>query len=178
MTENYELQTNQEETKKTKSRHLSIFDFYKILQLECIASDLRSKFYPKIQDKEYWKKVYINKKTTVEDISSRNKVNNQPLPSIFTDDEILQTYRSEILGQGGYPKFIYKNSENEISQGYLDSQYYYSKGVDVLCIYFDETKTGKVKFYQPGSNIVTVKFIDSNIEEEVALPISNVTRII
>lgn len=166
----------EQEVKKAKSRHLSIFDFYKVLQLECIVAELRSKFYPKIQDKEYWKKVYHSKKLTVEDISLRNKVNNQPLPSIFTDEEILQEYRKEILGEGGFPKFIYKNKENENSQGYLDYQYYYAKNADIVCEYFNETKTGKVKFHQPTSSTVTVNI--PGIQGDIVLPTSKVTRIL
>jgi hypothetical protein len=166
---------NLNEVSKNKSRHLSIFDYYKILQLEYIVAELRTKFYPKIGDKEFWKKVYNNKKVTIEDISLRNKVNNQPLPSIFTDEEMFNSYKEEILGSGGYPKFIYKNSDNEISQGYLDSQYYYAKGVDVVCNYFGETKIAKVNSYSPNSKIVSIKISDN---ENIDIPITDVTRIL
>lgn len=166
----------EEVVKKTKSRNLSIFEFYKILQLECIVSELRTKIYPKIKDKNFWKGVYENKKLTVLDISARNPVNNQSLPSIFSDEEIMADYRKEIFGTGGYPKFIYKNAEQENSQASLDHQCYYNKGVDVTCLYFNEVKLGKVKFHQPLSKTITVSFLDN--EQGVELPITDVTRIL
>lgn len=161
---------------KTKSRNLSIIQFYKILQLEAIVAELRCKIYSKIKDKNYWKGVYEHKKSTILDISSRNQVNNQPLPSIFSDDEIMAEYKKEIFGEGGYPKFIYKNLEQENSQSYYDHLNYYSKGADVSCIYFSSFKLGKVKHHQPQSKVVTVIFDD--IASEVELPITDVTRII
>jgi hypothetical protein len=161
---------------KQKSRNLSIYEFFRILQLECVVAELRAKIYPKVKDKDYWKNVYENKKITIIDIASRNKVNNQPLPSIFTDDDILKEIKDEIFGQGGYPKFIYKNKDQENSQGYLDHQCYYAKNSDVLCSYFGESKIGKVKFHQPQSKLVTV--IIPDVSEEVQLPISEVTRIL
>ncbi len=163
-------------SQKQKSRNLSIYEFFKILQLECIVAELRTKIYPKIKDKDFWKNVYENKKITVLDIASRNKVNNQPLPSIFTDEDILKELKEEVFGQGGYPKFIYKNDEQATSQGYLDHQYYYAKYSDVLCNYFGEIKVAKVKFHQPPSKLVTVTITDNN--EEVQLPITDVTRIL
>lgn len=170
------LQTQEEAVKKPKSRNLSIFEFYKILQLECIVAELRTKIYPKIKDKNFWKGVYENKKVTVLDISARNPVDNQPLPSIFSDEEILADYRKEIFGTGGYPKFIYKNADQEHSQSYLDHICYYSRGTDVTCLYFNEVRLGKVKFHQPNSKTVSVIFPDT--PQGIELPITNVTRIL
>lgn len=171
---NTEIPEESTTVKKSKSRNQSIFEFFKTLQLECIVAELRTKIYPKIKDKEFWKGVYENKRITVLDIASRNKVNGHPLPSIFTDEDILKEYKDEVYGEGGFPKFIYKNSEQEYSQGYLDHNYYYAKGVEVLCNYFNEPKIGKVKFHQAGSPEVSV-YID---KAEVILPIKDVTRIL
>jgi hypothetical protein len=160
--------------KKQKSRNQSIFEFCKTLQLECIVAELRTKIYPKIKDKEFWKGVYENKRLTILDIASRNRTNNHPLPTIFTDDDMLKEYKDEIFGEGGFPKFIYKDETQEYSQGYLDHNNYYAKGVDVLCNYFNEPKIGKVKFHQANSHTVTVLIN----KEEVILPIKDVTRIL
>lgn len=166
--------TENVEVKKEKSRHLPIYEFFRILQLEAIVADLRSKIYPKTKDKDFWKKVYENKKNTVLDIASRNKVNNLPLPSIFTDDEILEEYKREVYGDGGFPKFIYKNEEQKYQQGYFDCINYYAKNADVACKYFNEIKIGNVKYYQNGSKNVSV-IIDG---KDFNLPITDVTRIL
>lgn len=162
------------EIKKEKSRHLPIYEFFKILQLEAIIADLRSKIYPRTKDKDFWKKVYENKKNTVLDIASRNKVNNLPLPSIFTDDEIMDEYKQEIFGDGGFPKFIYKDEEQEYKQGHFDFINYYARKSDVACKYINEIKIGKVKYYQPNSKFVSVIIND----QEYELSINDVTRIL
>lgn len=161
--------------KKTKSRDLDIYEFFKILQLEALVAELRSKIYPKVKDKGFWKKVYENKKKTVFDIAERNKVGNTPLPSIFTDEGIMESYKGEIFGEGGYPKFIYKDKEQEYVQGFYDCINYYAKGSKVACKYYDEIKIGVVKYYQPHAKSVTI-ILDSG--DSVEFETKNVTRIL
>lgn len=161
--------------RKEKSRNLGIYEFYKILQLEAIVAELRAKIYPRIKDKNFWRKVYENKKKTVFDISERNKVNGIPLPSIFTDGDQYEAYKKEIFGDGGYPKFIYKDKDQEQQQGFYDCINYYAKGSNVACKYLDDIKIGTVKYYQPYSKNVTVILENG---ETVELEIKSVTRIL
>jgi len=65
-----------------KSRHQSLYDFLECLQLEYVTVELRSKIYPSISDKKYYKKVMGYKLEKVEDIALRND-----LPTIFNNDE-------------------------------------------------------------------------------------------
>lgn len=162
-------------TKKEKSRHISVFEFFKILQLEAIVADIRGKIYYRAKDKNYWKKVFESKKKTVLDIAERNKVNNIPLPSIFTDSEMYEEYQKEILGEGGYPSFIYKNKDDEQNQGYYDSINYYQRGSSIACKYLNEIRFGVVESYKPYSSVVSVK-LENNLKLE--LPIKDVTRIL
>lgn len=163
-----------QEEKREKSRNLRIFEFFKILQLEALCAELRSKIYTKTSDRNFWKKVYEFKKKTVQDIAERNKVGDQPLPSIFTDEDMYRDYCKEIYGTGGFPTFLYKNKENEYLQAPYDSEYYYAKGSDVSCKHLDQILIGQVEFHQPSSNQVTVKVKD----EVMTFPITDVTRIL
>lgn len=175
---NYNNENTQNEVagnKREKSRNIGIYQFFEILQLEAIVADLRSKIYPRIKDKNYWRKVYEYKKGTTFDIAERNKVEGIELPTIFTDDEMLQEYKNRIFGSGGYPHFMYKDKEQELSQSYYDSQNYYAKDSDVICKDNDGVvKIGKVKYYQPNSKKVKVT-LDNKVVE---LDINRVTRIL
>lgn len=155
--------------KKEKSRHQSTFEYFEALQLECICADLRSKIYPKIKDKDFWKKTREGKKVTILDIATRNS-----LPSIFDDDQLEQALRQKIYRQDSYPNFIYKNPNDQMNKEYYDLMYYYNKGAEVRCEIYGEMKVGKIKDYKPFEKNVTV-IID---EKEEKLPISKVTRIL
>jgi len=159
--------------KKAKVLHKKPFPDHLMIK---ILTSVMNKYLNEHLDKNYWRGVFENKKATVLDISARNQVNNQPLPCIFTDEEIMAEYRKEIFGTGGYPKFIYKDENQEFSQSYLDHLNYYSKGADVTCSYFGEVKLGKVKFHQPNSKTVTVTFGDNS--DGIELSITDVTRIL
>lgn len=164
----------EEENRKEKSRNLRIFEYFKILQLEALCAELRGKIYTRSKDRNYWRKVYEHKKKTVQDIAERNKVDGQPLPNIFSDEEIYRDYSNEIYGNGGFPTFLYKNQENEYLQGPYDSQYYYSRGADVSCKHLGEVKIGVVAHYQGGKE-VSVEFPTGEIVE---FNITAVTRIL
>src|SRR5690606_14773431 len=114
------------------------------------------------------------KKTTF-DIAERNRVEGVVLPTIFTDEEMLSEYKKKVFGDGGYPQFLYKDKEQEFQQSYYDSQNYFARDADVLFKSEDgEVKIGKVKYYQPNSNVVKVAFGEKVLE----LDIKSVTRIL
>lgn len=155
--------------KKEKSRHQSTFEYFEALQLEWICADLRAKIYPRIKDKEFWKKTREGKKVTILDIATRNS-----LPSIFDDDQLEQALRQKIYRQDSFPNFIYKNAEDRMNKEYYDLMYYYNKGSEVRCEIYDEMRIGKIKEYKPFEKDVAI-FID---DKEERLPLSKVTRIL
>lgn len=155
--------------KKEKSRHQSTFEYFEILQLEWFSADLRAKIYPRIKDKNFWKKVREGKEITIQDIATRNS-----LPSIFDDDQLEQALRKKVYRDESYPNFIYKNADHQLTQEYYDLLYYYNQGAEVRFEVYGEMMVGKVKDYKPFSKNLTVIFEG---KEEI-LPISKVTRIL
>lgn len=155
--------------KKEKSRHQSTFEYFEILQLEWFVADLRAKIYPKIKDKEFWKKTREGKKITIQDIAIRNN-----LPSIFDDDQLEHVLRKKIYRDESYPNFIYRNHDHKLNQEYYDLLYYFNPGSEVRFEMYGEMKVGKVKEYKPFEKNVTV-VLDGREEK---LPILKVTRIL
>lgn len=158
-----------EVVKKLKSRNQSIFEFFETLQVEWLCADLRSRIYPKIKDKEYWKRVKDGKQQTIENIAEKNK-----LPTVFTDQDLLSALEARIYRSKGYPIFAYRNEEQRQLQEPLDLLYYYNKGVEVRCEIFGETKVGKVESYIPYNQVMQVRFIDTVRD----LAVDEVTRIL
>ena len=75
-----------------KNRTQNFNDFFACLQREYLVAELRYKIYMKVKDKEYYlHKEMEGKKKTIESIASRNN-----FPSIFTDQWLLEKYKSEI----------------------------------------------------------------------------------
>lgn len=155
--------------KKSKSRNLSVYEFFQILQVEWLMADLRTRLYPKKKDKEYWGKVREGKRQVIDNIAEKNQ-----LPTIFTDDDMKRSFESKIYNPSGLPTFAYKNEENRKAQEPLDLLYYYHKGADVRFEWYNEIKVGKVKSYLPYGETVTVE----HEGKDVVLPCSQVTRIL
>ena len=55
-----------------KTRDVSLYELFKILQIEYIHNELRYKIYPSKSDKIFHEKVMKYKKTKIEDIALRN----------------------------------------------------------------------------------------------------------
>lgn len=159
-----------ESLKKEKSRHLSVYQFFQILQLEWIVADLRSKIYPKKKDKEYWNKVKEGKEKIFEQIAEKNH-----LPTIFSDEEMRRLLEMEVYKPQGLPNFLYKNDENRGAQEPFDLTYYYSKGAEVRFDVFGEQKIGKVKSYLPYQFTIIVTSLEG---EDFTVRIESVTRIL
>lgn len=144
---------------KEKSRKLSVYEFFKVLQIEWIVSDLRHRIYTGRNDKDHWKMVMECKKVKIEDIAIKNK-----LPSIFTDAQMKSEFEHLVYLPDSIPNFHYKNEEQKQGQGYIDLMHYYSTGSDVRCEIMGETKVGKIKKFFPHSKIVHVD-INGTIEQ-------------
>jgi hypothetical protein len=154
---------------KSKSRNQSTYEFFETLQVEYLNAELRVKIYPKLKDKEYWKKVCEGKKATILDIANRNR-----LPTVFDDDQLEQALKQRIYRNESYPIFVYRNEDHKNNQEYYDLLYYYNKGAEVRFEYFGEVKVGRVKDYRPFSKEILLSFDD----KEDRLPVSKVTRIL
>lgn len=153
---------------KDKSRSLSAYQFYQILQQEWLSADLRSRLYPK-KDKEYWNKVKEGKEKIINQIAEKNH-----LPTIFIDEEMKRIFELQMYGIEGIPKFSYKNEADRLKQEPLDLTYYFSKGAEVRCEVYGEQKIGLIRSYQPYSDTVAVT-VDNAV---VKFPVNKVTRIL
>lgn len=157
--------------KKIKSRNQSPLEFYESLQLEYICAELRAKIYPKISDKNYWRRVQNGKKESIESFATRNN-----LPSIFDDSDLERDMKKIIYKEKGYPNFIYKDEEQKTNQEYRDKEYYYNVGAQVRLEYFSEIKIATIIEYRPFSSNITLKI--ENVDENVVVKVSEVTRIL
>lgn len=159
------------ESKKSKSRAIGIYQYFEILQLEWICSDLRLKIYRRPSDKSHYKKVCEGKRKTIENIAEKNN-----LPTIFNDSDFYESLRSRIVRNISYPEFIYKDQDHRQNQEYWDLFYYYHKGVEVRFDLFGESKVGVIKSYKSLSSNITVQVKGET--KEVILTVDKVTRIL
>lgn len=158
-----------EQSKKEKTRHLTIYQFFEILQIEWLVADLRFRIAVKAKDKEYWKKVKEGKKQTIEMLADRNS-----LPTIFTDSDLKADFEKRIYGCGNYPNFHYKDEVAKQMQGYWDMVHYYKVGVEVRFEQFSEVRVGKIKEYRPNADLIKIEY-----EQEVYdLCIKEISRIL
>lgn len=98
-----------------KSRNISILEFLENLQLEYLLYELRSKIYPKKEDKIKYKKIMQFKEDKIFDICSKNNLRN-----IFNDGEILNEIESKFYNEFGNP----------INMTNRDKYFYYLLGSD------------------------------------------------
>lgn len=98
----------------TPTRHLSVAEYFLQIEKEYLIADFRRKIYFSPKDKNYWTKVCGYKKTRIEKISERNRLN-----SIFNSEDKLNELRKELFDNFGKPKFLM--TENDVKN-------YYSNG--------------------------------------------------
>jgi hypothetical protein len=154
-----------------KSRHQSHLEFFNALQIEFLQAEIRHKIYPRLKDKDYWKRVMDGKRKTIDEFSERNKI-----PSIFTDEAMRREFESKVYRDQSYPLFTYKNEQNKQEQEFYDLRYYYYPGSEVRVLVLGETKIGKVtKEFIPYQHSYIMVTIDG-VEDKY--PVSNVTRIL
>jgi hypothetical protein len=109
-----------------KSRHQSLYDFLECLQLEYVTVELRSKIYPSINDKKYYRKVMGYKIDKIVDIASRNT-----LPTIFNDDDKKREIYYAVYTKFGVPAFAYKDPEDKDKFYEQDLLNYFAVGAEV-----------------------------------------------
>lgn len=162
---------DRENSSKTKSRSLSIFEFFEILQLEYLTAKIRCRIYPSDYDKEYYKRVMDGKKKKIEDIATRNL-----LPSIFNDNNTKEDLYKRLYGSGGTPQFMYRNEEDRNKRAHLDLQHYYSVGAEVKVSTEDGYVVGEIYKVHLEKGVIFIKLRGE--EQNTPHSIQNVTRII
>ena len=154
---------------KPKSRHLTTYEFFEVIQIEYLCAQLRARIYPKPHDKTFWNRVAEGKKQTIESIASRNR-----LPSIFTDSDQESALSRRVYRENTYPIFTYRDEQARLNQEYFDLLYYYDVNTDVRFVFDGEQLIGKVKNYKPFDKNIVV-----DVEgKEYQVPISIVSRIL
>ena len=152
-----------------KTRNLSIYELFEILQKEYIICILRSKIYPYQKHKQYWTFVAEKKKEKILDIANRNI-----LPNIFSSPEVKSSFEKHIYGENGFPKFIYRDDEHREKQEKWDYINYFSIGSEVKIIIEGQIKVGKVIRFDLQTRTVSI----SLGEKTMRLEASEVTRIL
>lgn len=158
-----------EEIKKKKSRSLTVYQFFQVLQIEWLVADLRVRIYPSKKEKDYWTKVKEGKRQIIEDIATKNY-----LPTIFSDSEMFRIFQNKVFVEKGHPNFHYKDDFYKVQQEPLDLFHYFRKDAEVRFEVYEEMKVGIIKNYLPETDKVDVEFEGQTF----SLPISEVTRIL
>lgn len=101
-----------------KDRHQSKLDYLDSLQKEYFVNDIKSKIYPKANDRNYYKKVKGYKKDKILNLA----FNMGGVVNIFDDEEEFERYKSSIYPKDNLPQF-------ELTDIELD--YYYSENSEI-----------------------------------------------
>lgn len=135
-----------------KTRNLSIFEFLDVLQKEFICCELRFKTYTHERQREYWRETGEKKKEKIQSISQKHNLRN-----ILDDQNIYRIVEFTVLGEFGFPKFIYKDENQKQQIQKWDVLNYYSSNCDVLVKIGDETKNAKaVKVEEISDNPIVL----------------------
>jgi hypothetical protein len=126
-------------------RNISILEYFKILQLEYLLYELRTKIYPFKRDKEKYKKVVDFKIDKINNIAEKNS-----LTTIFDDDEKRKSIEKEFYTEFGVP--INLSKRDKYFYYYIGSDFSYKgDGVKLIHYNFDE-------------NIATIEMNNEEIE--------------
>lgn len=152
-----------------KDRNLTTFQFFEQLQLEYIVAELRGKIYPKVKDKEYWRKIMKFKREKIEDISFKNA-----LPSIFSDPKYKIDMYLKIYKERGLPTFLYRNEKQRISLEEQDKINYFLSTSEVKVFRDNKISIGYIKQVNLEADLVEVEV--SN--EILVVSINDVGRVL
>lgn len=92
----------------TKTRNLSVAEYFLQLQKEYLTAEFRRKIYFNLKDKAYYQKVMGFKKEKIESIAKRKR-----LKSIFNDNVTLSEIQRELFTLDGKPKFEMTDIDRE-----------------------------------------------------------------
>lgn len=99
---------------KKKTRNLSVAEYFLVIQQEYLIAEFRKKIYFSKSDKSYYQRVMNGKRSKIEKISKRNRLDN-----IFNNEAKREEMWNELFDRLGKPKF-------ELNE--TDIQNYYATG--------------------------------------------------
>ena len=97
-----------------KTRNLSVAEYFLVIQREYLIAEFRKKIYFSKSDKAYYQRVMDGKRSKIEKISKRNRLDN-----IFNNEAKREEMWNELFDRLGKPKF-------ELSK--TDVENYYATG--------------------------------------------------
>jgi len=100
----------------TKTRNLSVAEYFLAIQKEYLIAEFRKKIYFSPNDKSYYQKVMNYKTEKINDIANRNR-----LDSILNNSSKMEELKNELFDRLGKPKF-------EMNK--IDLENYYAVGND------------------------------------------------
>lgn len=156
------------------TRDLSIFEYAYNLQKEYICAEIRLKIFQK-KYRSYWTRVMSGKKAKIEDITTRNSLNN-----IFTSrEEYLEVY-SKIVPEWGAPSFTYRDEAQRDRLGKWDRIYFFNNSAEVKVL----TEDNKIAIGTILDNSLcsaeypTVVVKIKGLEKSLPIPLKRVSRIL
>jgi hypothetical protein len=155
--------------KRVKTRHLSLCQYLKRLQLEYIVAELRKKIYPLKGDQLFYENLMVQKRKTIEDISKRNY-----LPNIFNDDNLRQELYDTIHPEFGFPLFLYRDESHRIKYEPLDKKYYYYQNTEFRVLVKDKVEIVKLESVNLEDNSAVILFNGN----QLVIATSNIARIL
>lgn len=148
---------------RNKSRNQSLYDFLQCLQKEYVNAELRSKIYPSIGDKKYYRKVMGYKEEKIEDISMRNQ-----LPSIFNNQDVRNDVYFEVYTNFGCPNFVYKNETEKEKFKQSDLLNYFAVGGEIKI----QKEDGRIEIGIIVDNLALEEAIDNGVEDLSKTPLA------
>lgn len=140
----------------TKTRNLSVAEYFMQLQKEYILAEFRRKIYYNPRDKAYWQRVAGYKRERIEQIARRNG-----LKSIFTSPEKMSAIREQLFSIDGKPLFTLTSADRSAYYA-IGNEYAYNGDIYILDAVDDNT--GKI--HNLGS------------EQQVDVALSDICRIL
>lgn len=132
----------------TRSRNISILEYFNILQSEYLLYELRAKIYPFQKDKQRYKDVMKFKVDKINNIALKNN-----LKTIFNDTNKKAEIEAEFYNENGVPKNMSKR----------DKYFYYYIGSDFVW----DGKGVKLIHYNFEESIATIDYEDDEIEVDL-----------
>lgn len=96
---------------KKKTRNLSVAEYFLVIQREYLIAEFRKKIYFSKSDKAYYQRVMDGKRSKIEKISKRNRLDN-----IFNNEAKREEMWNELFDRLGKPKF--ELSETDVENYY------------------------------------------------------------
>lgn len=139
-----------------KDRHQSKIDFLESLQIEYFVNDIKSKIYPKQNDRNYYKRVKGHKEEKILNLA----FNMGGVVNIFDDETEFERFKSKTYPKDNLPQF-------ELTE--IEKDYYYSENSEIKVNIDNKYKIGILISKNFEKNIAIVKLRGEANERTVSL---------